>query len=91
MNFAENYLGANIPSISINFSRPGNQVLAQYYQFLRLGMEGYRQIQQNCIDVCLYLKQQLKEMGIFEFFSDYMPNPLFIWKLKNDASRKWTL
>ena len=91
MNFAVNYLGANIPSISINFSRPGNQVLAQYYQFLRLGMEGYRQIQQNCIDVCLYLKQQLKEMGIFEFFSDDMPNPLFTWKLKNDSSRKWTL
>ena len=91
MNFAVNYLGANIPSISINFSRPGNQVLAQYYQFLRLGMEGYRQIQQNCIDVCLYLKQQLKEMEIFEFFSDDMPNPLFIWKLKNDSSRKWTL
>lgn len=91
MNFAVNYLGANIPSISINFSRPGNQVLAQYYQFLRLGMEGYRQIQQNCINVCLYLKQQLKEMGIFEFFSDDMPNPLFIWKLKNDTSRKWTL
>ena len=91
MNFAVNYLGANIPSISINFSRPGNQVLAQYYQFLRLGMEGYRQIQQNCINVCLYLKQQLKDMGIFEFFSNDMPNPLFIWKLKNDPSRKWTL
>lgn len=91
MNFAVNYLGANIPSISINFSRPGNQVLAQYYQFLRLGMEGYRQIQQNCIDVCLYLKEQLKSLGIFEFFSDDMPNPLFIWKLKDDPKRKWTL
>lgn len=91
MNFAVNYLGADIPSISINFSRPGNQVLAQYYQFVRLGMEGYRQIQQNCMDVCLYIKQQLKEMGIFEFFSDDMPNPLFIWKLKDDPKRKWTL
>ena len=91
MNFAVNYLGANIPSISINFSRPGNQVLAQYYQFLRLGMEGYRQIQKNCIDICLYLKKQLKQMGIFEFFSDDMPNPLFIWKLKDDPNRKWTL
>jgi len=91
MNFAVNYLGANIPSISINFSRPGNQVLAQYYEFLRLGMEGYRQIQQNCIRVCLYLKRQLDEMGIFEFFSDEMPNPLFIWRLKPDYARKWTL
>ena len=91
MNIAVNYLGANIPSISINFSRPGNQVLAQYYQFMRLGKEGYKKVQQNCLNVCLYLKEQLKKMGIFEFFSDDMPNPLFIWKLKDDPNRKWTL
>ena len=91
MNFAVNYLGANIPSISINFSRPGNQVLAQYYQFMRLGKEGYKKVQQNCLNVCLYLKEQLKKMGIFEFFSNDMPNPLFIWKLKDDPNRKWTL
>ncbi|WP_415987833.1 glutamate decarboxylase [Butyricimonas virosa] len=91
MNFAVNYLGANIPSISINFSRPGNQVLAQYYQFMRLGKEGYKKVQQNCQNVCLYLKEQLKKMGIFEFFSNDMPNPLFIWKLKDDPNRKWTL
>ena len=91
MNFAVNYLGANIPSISINFSRPCNQVLAQYYQFMRLGKEGYKKVQQNCLNVCLYLKEQLKKMGIFEFFSNDMPNPLFIWKLKDDPNRKWTL
>ena len=91
MNFSVNYLGANIPSISINFSRPGNQVLAQYYQFMRLGKEGYKKVQQNCLNVCLYLKEQLKKMGIFEFFSNDMPNPLFIWKLKDDPNRKWTL
>ncbi len=91
MNFAVNYLGANIPSISINFSRPGNQVLAQYYQFMRLGKEGYKKVQQNCLNVCLYLKEQLKKMGIFEFFSNDMPNPLFIWTLKKDPNRKWTL
>lgn len=91
MNFAVNYLGDSIPSISINFSRPGNQVLAQYYQFLRLGKEGYKQIQQNCLDVCLYLKKHLQEMNLFEFFSNDMPNPLFIWKLKSDPTRKWTL
>lgn len=91
MNFAVNYLGSEIPSISINFSRPGNQVLAQYYQFVRLGFEGYREIQQTCLDVCNLLKKQLGEMDIFEFFSDKMPNPLFIWTLKNDPKRKWTL
>lgn len=91
MNFAVNYLGSEIPSISINFSRPGNQVLAQYYQFLRLGFEGYRQIQQNCLDVCQYLRKSLADCGIFEFLSNDNPNPLFIWKLKNDPKRKWTL
>lgn len=91
MNFAVNYLGASIPSISINFSRPGNQVLAQYYQFLRLGREGYRQIQQNSIDVCKYIRVNLDKMGIFKFFSDDTPNPLFIWTLKDDPKRKWTL
>lgn len=91
MNFAVNYLGAEIPSISINFSRPGNQVLAQYYQFVRLGMEGYKDIQANSIGVCLYLREELEKMGIFEFLSPETPNPLFVWKLKDDPKRKWTL
>ena len=91
MNFAVNYLGAEVPSISINFSRPGNQVLAQYYQLIRLGWKGYHDVQASSINVCLYLRDRLKEMGIFEFFTDEMPNPLFVWKLKDDPSRKWTL
>ncbi|MGL5683843.1 MAG: glutamate decarboxylase [Marinifilaceae bacterium] len=91
MNFAVNYLGDMVPSISINFSRPGNQILAQYYQFLRLGMEGYRQIQQNCLDVCRYMQKRLAEFGIFELYSNDLPNPLFAWELKADPNRKWTL
>lgn len=91
MNFAVNYLGADVPSISINFSRPGNQVLAQYYQFIRLGFDGYKLIQQTCIDVCQMIRKDLTKMGIFEFLSDDLPNPLFVWKLKEDPKRKWTL
>lgn len=91
MNFAVNYLGASVPSISINFSRPGNQVLAQYYQFLRLGHQGYKDVQANSTSICVYLREELRKMGIFEFFADEMPNPLFIWKLKDDPKRKWTL
>lgn len=91
MNFAVNYLGASVPSISINFSRPGNQVLAQYYQFLRLGWQGYKDIQANSTSICIYLREELRKMNMFEFFSDDMPNPLFIWKLKDDPKRKWTL
>lgn len=91
MNFEVNYLGATVPSISINFSRPGNQVLAQYYQFIRLGFEGYRQVQQSSLNVCLYLREKLREFEIFEFLSDENPNPLFVWKMKQDKERKWTL
>ncbi|MEG1606674.1 MAG: glutamate decarboxylase [Mucinivorans sp.] len=91
MYFTVNYLGAEIPSISINFSKAANQVLAQYYQFLRLGREGYRLIQQNSLDVCLYLREQLTKKDIFEFLSPETPNPLFIWKFKDDSKHKWTL
>ena len=40
--FNVNYLGGNMPTFALNFSRPGNQVVAQYYNFLRLGFDGYR-------------------------------------------------
>lgn len=91
MNFEVNYLGSMVPSISINFSRPANQVLAQYYQIIRLGFEGYRSVQQSSLDVCLYLRKRLKEFGIFEFLSDDNPNPLFVWRMTDDKDRKWTL
>ncbi len=91
MNFSVNYLGSEIPSISINFSRPGNQVLAQYYQFLRLGYQGYQEIQQSCINTCKYIREELSKMGIFEFLSPENPNPLFVFTLKDDPSREWTL
>ena len=43
--FWVNYLGDNMPTFALNFSRPGAQVVAQYYNFLRLGFDGYRAVQ----------------------------------------------
>lgn len=40
--FNVNYLGGNMPTFALNFSRPGGQIVAQYYNFLRLGREGYK-------------------------------------------------
>ena len=40
--FHVNYLGGDMPVFQINFSRPAGQIVAQYYNFLRLGYEGYR-------------------------------------------------
>jgi len=46
--FKVNYLGGEMPTFALNFSRPGAQVVAQYYNFLRLGANGYREVQSTC-------------------------------------------
>ena len=42
--FHINYLGGDMPNYSLNFSRPSNSVILQYFTFLRLGREGYGEI-----------------------------------------------
>lgn len=48
--FNVNYLGGNMPTFALNFSRPGGKIVAQYYNFLRLGRRGYRRIHQACYE-----------------------------------------
>lgn len=90
MTFNVNYLGSEVPTIAINFSRPASQVLAQYYQFIRLGWQGYYDIQYNVMHVCDYLRKNIEKMG-FKMLSKDLPNPLFAWVMKEDPKRKWTL
>ncbi len=68
--FWVNYLGGNMPTFALNFSRPGGQVACQYYLFLRLGREGYRRVQQNCYDVARYLAGRLEKIGPFTILFD---------------------
>jgi glutamate decarboxylase len=82
--FKVNYLGGEMPSFAINFSRPGNSVIAQYFNFLRLGHEGYRRIQQRCQDTALYLSGKLGGMGPFELLSKGDELPVFAFKLAPD-------
>ena len=84
--FYVNYLGGEMPTFALNFSRPGNQVVAQYYNFLRLGKEGYRQIQQSCRDVALYLSGKIAKLGPFELISNGSDIPVFAWKLKEETN-----
>src|SRR5699024_2774524 len=65
MSFSVNYLGANITQVGLNFSRPAAQVLGQYYNFLRLGFEGYKEIQQNSMDIATYCHDQIGKMKGF--------------------------
>ncbi len=84
--FKVNYLGGEMPTFAINFSRPGNQVVAQYYNFLRLGKDGYRRIHQNCQDVARYLAGEIGKLGPFELLSDGSDIPVFAWRLKQETN-----
>ncbi len=64
--FEVNYLGGNMPTFALNFSRPGGQIVAQYYNFLRLGVEGYRKIHMACYHTAHYLADEIKKMGLFD-------------------------
>ena len=89
--FHVSYLGGDMPTLALNFSRPGSQVLLQYYQFLRLGFEGYRRLQQDSLDVAQYLSGAIAEMGDFDLVSKGDTIPVFAWKLKKDDTRNWDL
>ncbi|MAK55722.1 MAG: glutamate decarboxylase [Pusillimonas sp.] len=93
--FDVNYLGGNMPTFALNFSRPGGQIVAQYYNFLRLGIEGYRKIQTACYEAAQYLAQEVDKLGPFKvLFDGDMKRglPAVSWTLKDEAkSRGYTL
>jgi glutamate decarboxylase len=79
--FKVNYLGGEMPTFALNFSRPGGQVAAQYYNFLRLGFEGYREVQRTCQEVAKYLAAEIRAMGPFELLSDGSDLPVLAFRL----------
>ena len=83
--FNVNYLGGNMPTFSLNFSRPGSQIIGQYYNFLRFGFMGYKAIQQQCRNVALFLSGAIAEMGPFELQSDGSQLPVFFFTLKDSV------
>ena len=80
--FYVNYLGGNMPTFTLNFSRGCTMILAQYYNFLRLGKEGYGRIMQNCLDNARYLGECLAKSGEFEMLNTAQLLPIVAFKLK---------
>ncbi|WP_443055852.1 glutamate decarboxylase [Streptomyces sp. NBC_00239] len=68
--FKVSYLGGDMPTFALNFSRPGGEIIAQYYLFLRLGREGYRRVHQACADTARHLAGQIAAMGPFTLLYD---------------------
>lgn len=84
--FNVNYLGGEMPTFAINFSRPGNQIVAQYYNFLRLGKKGYTRIMQSLQDIAMYLSGEIADMGPFELLTDGSDIPVFAFKIKKETN-----
>ncbi len=84
--FKVNYLGGQMPTFALNFSRSGSNVAAQYYNFLRLGFDGYRRVQQACQDVAMHMSGQIARMGPFELLSDGSNLPVFAFKISDESA-----
>jgi glutamate decarboxylase len=82
--FHVNYLGGDMPTFTLNFSRPGNQIVGQYYNFVRLGREGYTRIMESLRDITLYLSGEIAKMGPFEVVSDGSAMPVMAFRMKAD-------
>ena len=89
--FDVTYLGGHMPSFALNFSRPGAQVLLQYYLFLRLGWDGYHKVQKASQDVAVYLAGEIAKMPAFDLWNDGTDIPVFAWQLTSGYTDKWNL
>ncbi|MGP5496705.1 glutamate decarboxylase [Corynebacterium flavescens] len=89
--FEVSYLGGTMPTFALNFSRPGAQVLLQYYLFLRLGFDGYRRVQESTIDVARYIAGEVAKIPELELWNAAEDIPVFAWRLRPDSERTWNL
>ena len=83
--FHVNYLGGDMPTFTLNFSRPGNQLIGQYYNFVRLGRDGYTQIMERLRDTAMHLAAKIGQMGPFEVVSDGSAIPVLAFTVKESS------
>jgi len=83
--FNVNYLGGNMPTFSLNFSRPGSEVIAQYYMFMTLGRTGYRQMMTNLQNVARHISAGIAGIGPYQLLSDGSELPVFSFALKPEV------
>jgi glutamate decarboxylase len=92
--FNVNYLGGNMPTFALNFSRPGGQIVAQYYNFVRLGREGYTKVHSACYQTAQYLAKEIAALGPFEMLFNGDPAdgiPAICWTLRKGENPGYTL
>jgi glutamate decarboxylase len=85
--FSVSYLGGSQDTFSLTFSRPGAQVVAQYFNFLRLGRDGYQRVQQATRDVARHVAEHIEALGPFQLLSRAQHLPVFAFSLTGDEQR----
>jgi len=68
--FELHYLGGTEQSFTLNFSRPGAQVIGQYYNLIHLGFNGFREVMENCLRNARVLSKSLEATGWYTCVSD---------------------
>ncbi|WP_277207273.1 glutamate decarboxylase [Isoptericola croceus] len=89
--FHVNYLGGDMPTFTLNFSRPGNQVIAQYYNFVRLGRDGYTKVMEQLRETATQVAGQLAAMDVFEVVADGSAIPVVAFRLRDPDSSPFTV
>ncbi|GJT11993.1 glutamate decarboxylase [Tanacetum coccineum] len=83
--FEINYLGTKQRTFTLNFSKGSSQIIAQYYQLIRLGLKGYKRIMENCKVNAEHLKKGLENTQCFNIVSKDNGVPLVAFSLKNHS------
>ncbi|RKR73521.1 glutamate decarboxylase [Frondihabitans australicus] len=92
--FDVNYLGGSLPTFGLNFSRPGGQVIASYYDFVRLGREGYTKVQSETYAVAKHLAREIAALGRFAIVHDGSARrgiPAVTWSMPQGDTSPFTL
>jgi glutamate decarboxylase len=84
--FKVNYLGGEMPTFALNFSRPGSEVVAQYFMFLSLGREGFTQVQSASSAVARHIAAEVAAMGPYRTITDGSELPVFAFALKPEVT-----
>ena len=92
--FHVSYLGGDMPTFQINFSRPAGQVIAQYFDFVRFGRAGYTAIHGSSHEIAQYCAQEIGSVDGFEIIHDGAPSkgiPTVVWAQAEGSDHGFTL
>ncbi|RST66763.1 glutamate decarboxylase [Candidatus Aquarickettsia rohweri] len=81
--FNVNYLGGKMPTFTLNFSKSASQVIGQYYNFVRLGFEGYKKVHEESREIANNIAKNLKKYEIFDIISEGNDIAVVSWKVKD--------